>query len=97
MTSTKHWYLFDEVVSSLQKCIRRGLIDQAIFWAGELYSSDNQFFLFKKLFTIGTEDIGLADPEIVLYAHTLYQQWVKNPNPVYCVKLVKLLIMAKKK
>ena len=96
MTSTKHWYLFDEVVSSLQKSIRRGLNDEAIFWAGELYHSGHEFFLFKKLFTIAIEDVGLAVPDLLLYAYTLYKNWTDEPDPTLCIKLVKLLTQAKK-
>lgn len=96
MISTKHWYLFDEVVSSLQKCIRRGLNDQAIFWAGELYNSGHEFFLFKKLFTIAIEDIGLAVPDLLLYIYTLYKNWLDTSDPILCLKIVKLLVSAKK-
>jgi hypothetical protein len=98
MISTKHWYLFDEVVSSLQKSIRRGLNDQAIFWAGELYNSGHEYFLFKKLFTIAIEDIGLAVPDLLLYIYTLYKNWMDTDgsDPTLCLKVVKLLVNAKK-
>jgi len=100
MTTTKHLYLFDEVVSSLQKSIRRGLLDQSLFWAGELYNSNNEFFLFKKLFTIATEDIGLAEPNLILYAWNIYKKWTDSADrleaDILCIKLIKILVGSKK-
>jgi hypothetical protein len=90
--NTKNLYVVDEVVSSLHKSIRRGIIDQAIFWAGELYNSGYEFFLYKKLFTIAIEDIGLASPDLILYIYPLYM----SNNVHNCIKIIKLLVNAKK-
>lgn len=102
MNLTKHLYQFDEVVSSLQKSIRRGIIDQAIFWAGELCGTNDDFgfFLFKKLFTILVEDIGLASPELVLYTWPMFVQWSESTDRIQvdlvCIKFIKLLCLSKK-
>lgn len=80
---TTNLYKFDDVVSALQKSIRRGDSEQALFWAGEL----NQGFkhiLYSRLWTIIAEDIGLAAPFLALEIFPLYQQWTKahtnNPS-----------------
>lgn len=102
MSLTKHLYQFDEVVSSLQKSIRRGLPNQAIFWAGEIYNTNDEhaFFLFKKLFTILVEDIGLASPELILFTWPLFLTWNDSIDRIQVdtifIKFIKLLTSTKK-
>jgi replication-associated recombination protein RarA len=61
MTS-KHGYKLDEVVSALQKSARRGDSDGALFWAWELNVSGYGAWAWRRLFTICSEDVGLAEP-----------------------------------
>jgi len=63
-----HGYNDDEVKSALQKDIRRGIEDSAMFWAFELAHEDKSSFgwLRNRLKIIAYEDIGIANPEIVL-------------------------------
>jgi replication-associated recombination protein RarA len=61
MTS-KHGYKLDEVVSALQKSTRRGDSDGALFWAWELNVSGYGAWAWRRLFTICSEDVGLAEP-----------------------------------
>jgi len=67
---TIHGFNDDEVVSALQKQIRRGIEDDAMYWALELCENGknkNGFILLKnRLYTIAYEDIGLGDPSNVL-------------------------------
>lgn len=73
---TTNLYKFDDVVSALQKSIRRCDVPQALFWAGEL----NQGFkhiLYSRLWTIIAEDIGLAAPFLALEIFPLYEEWTK--------------------
>lgn len=70
----KHGYNDDEVKSALQKDIRRGNEDNAMYWAMEIA---NEYVVFKaggkaswswlvnRLKIICYEDIGLADPEAI--------------------------------
>jgi len=85
---TTNLYKFDDVVSALQKSIRRCDTEQALFWAGEL----NQGFkhiLYSRLWTIIAEDIGVAAPFLALDLFPLYEQWTKVPatNPALAREL----------
>jgi len=53
-----------EVVSALIKCIRRGYEEQALFWAYEL--ENDEFYLWKRLAIMCSEDIGLGNPNAVV-------------------------------
>jgi hypothetical protein len=73
---TINLYKFDDVVSALQKSIRRCDVEQALFWAGEL-EQGFVYILYSRLWTIVTEDIGLAAPFLVVDVFPLYQKWLK--------------------
>lgn len=64
VAKTHNGYQADEVISALQKDVRRGNIDQAVFWSFELCLSGKEFQnkLWERLVTIAVEDIGLANP-----------------------------------
>jgi len=64
---TKGGYPLDEVTSALQKCIRRGLEEEAMYWALELADSGYGQYLWKRLLIISVEDIGLADPQALAF------------------------------
>ena len=77
---TPEGYPFDEAVSALQKSIRRGLEEDAMFWAAELETRYHDY-LWKRLQVISIEDIGIADPQVVLYVaemRRLYQELRKE-------------------
>jgi replication-associated recombination protein RarA len=78
---TEQGYDFFEVSSALQKSIRRGLEDDAMYWAVELYNSNYDEYIWKRLKIISSEDIGLAEPNLSsnIYAlYEMYQQQKKN-------------------
>ena len=58
---TLHGYDPFEVVSALQKCIRRGDDYQAVYWAAEL-ETFNPRMLWNRLRVIASEDVGIANP-----------------------------------
>ncbi len=60
--TTEHGYRLDEVVSALQKTIRRGDADAAVFWAAELNITGYGAWAWRRIFIITSEDVGLADP-----------------------------------
>ena len=77
---TENGYSFSEVASALQKTIRRGLEEDAMFWAAEMETRFHDY-LWKRLQVISIEDIGIADIQIVLYVaemRTLYQELKKE-------------------
>ena len=62
-----------EAASALQKCIRRGLEEEAVYWAQEL-DSRFQNYVWKRLLVIAHEDIGVADQQAVLFVDLCYRQ-----------------------
>jgi hypothetical protein len=54
-------YSVHEVVSALQKAIRRSDTDAAVYWGMELWKSGNQTWAWNRLREILSEDIGPAD------------------------------------
>lgn len=70
---TTHGYALDEVVSALQKTIRRGLVDEAMFWAHELNQSGYGAYAWRRLMVIASEDIGIADDHAPVLVNALYQ------------------------
>ena len=71
--TTKNQYRCDEVVSALQKAIRRGDSDAAVYWAHELNISGFGAWAWKRLLIITSEDVGLAVPEAPAIVNGLYQ------------------------
>ena len=75
---TKHNYDAFEVVSALQKCIRRGLEEDALYWAYELAESPNKNYytwLWARLKVIACEDVGPANPIMPLLIDVLWCNW----------------------
>ena len=68
---TKNGYQADEVISALQKEIRRGRIEDAAYWAYEMIISELEEKLWSRLATIAVEDVGLADPQAGVVIATL--------------------------
>ena len=59
---TRNDYAADEVISALQKAIRRCDTDGAVFWSHELNMSGFGGWAWRRLFVIASEDVGLAEP-----------------------------------
>lgn len=92
-------YDFYEVVSVLQKSIRRGLEEDALFWAAELYLSGRQEHAWRRLRIIASEDVGLAAPSMVTDIQALYSAWKTNAegeNRLFFVQAVILLARSPK-
>jgi len=71
---TAKGYDMYEVISALQKEIRRGNEYEAVFWAKELESLESKV-LWNRLRVIASEDIGLADPLASLIIDILEKQY----------------------
>lgn len=69
---TKNGYKLDEIVSALQKDIRRGNELMASYWAFELNDSGFWRYCFRRLQVIAGEDIGLANPEAMILVSSTY-------------------------
>lgn len=70
---TKHGYPLDEVTSALQKCIRRNLTDEAMFFAVEMNESGYGAYAWRRLIVIASEDVGPADHQASVVIHALYE------------------------
>lgn len=73
---TKNGYDFFECTSSLQKAIRRGDENNALFFAVEMYDSGRAEYVWQRLFVMVSEDIGLANPELPQQIWSLYQMYL---------------------
>jgi alkylated DNA repair dioxygenase AlkB len=72
-----------EVTSALQKCIRRGLEKDALFWATELWASCNKEgreYIWHRLRVIASEDVGLANNNACVQVSALYANFTRRPN-----------------
>jgi hypothetical protein len=71
---TQNGYLLGEVISALQKEIRRGGEENAMYWALELIPRF-EAYLWRRLTVIINEDIGLASPEVFYILPALRAQF----------------------
>ena len=91
-------YLNSECTSAMQKCIRRGLEEEALFWATDLDLAGYGAYVWKRLRIIASEDIGLADPNLWVQVRVLYER-KKDRSPaerLFLVQAVLLCVRAKK-
>lgn len=98
-------YLNSECTSAMQKCIRRGLEEEALFWATELDLAGYGAYVWKRLRIIASEDIGLADPNLCVQVRMLYENWIEQRKKkedrspaerLFLVQAVLLCVRAKK-
>ncbi|MFA6075530.1 MAG: hypothetical protein WCV63_05640 [Negativicutes bacterium] len=70
---TKNGFNADEIISGIQKSIRRGLVDDAVLIAWEMYvtSEEMEEYLWKRLQVISVEDIGFGDTNAPVLIRTL--------------------------
>ena len=82
-TTTEHGFAADEVISALQKSIRRGLVDNALLLAWEMYvtSPEMEQMLWSRLCVIAVEDVGLGNAQAPVLVETLLQQHQRYPRP----------------
>ncbi|GAB3767788.1 hypothetical protein GCM10028818_01200 [Spirosoma horti] len=102
---TKKGYDFFEVSSAMQKCIRRGHEDQAMFWAVELYDSGFSEYVWKRMRIMSSEDVGLAEPMMPANIWALYRMFQEQakkkedknePQRLFMTHAVLLLCRARK-
>jgi replication-associated recombination protein RarA len=72
---TEKEYDFYECSSAMQKSIRRGDEDGALFWATELDKSGYGEYVWKRLRIMASEDIGLGEPRFPSELNALYNFW----------------------
>jgi replication-associated recombination protein RarA len=72
---TRKNYDFYECASALQKSVRRGIEKDALFFGMELYGSGYSKYLWKRIFIMVSEDVGLANPDLPQRIQALYANW----------------------
>lgn len=82
-TTTAGGFAADEVISALQKSIRRALVDNALLLAWEMFrtSPEMEEKLWSRLCVIAVEDIGLGNVQAPVLLETLYQQHKRYDRP----------------
>ena len=89
-----------EVVSALQKSIRRGLEQDALYWARIMYDAGLSAWLWKRLRVISVEDVGLGDPQAVTLVDSCHRAFKdfggKSEDRLMLVMAVLYLVRAKK-
>ena len=82
-TTTEHGLAADEVISALQKSMRRGMVDNVLLLGWEMYitSPELEEILWSRLCVMAVEDIGLGNPQAPVLVETLYQQHQRYARP----------------
>lgn len=97
---TKHGYSVDEVASAVQKCIRRGNEEAALYWSWEMIKSPNpshHTHLWNRLKVIASEDVGEGDRYMPILIDVLWRNWkAKKSEHIFTVNAVTALVRAKK-
>lgn len=101
--TTRNGYAGDEVISALQKSIRRGLEKQACMFAYELYVSSPQLEekLWRRLLTISVEDIGMGNPMAAIMVNNLYRMsrefdYSDGDRPIYFIHAIRYMCQSEK-
>jgi replication-associated recombination protein RarA len=97
---TQNKYRLDEVASALQKSIRRGLEEDALYWALELFPKFHNY-LWKRLLVVAVEDIESYNAGVVINS---FHQAFKSCNDkgdhirhrIFLTKAILYLCRAKK-
>jgi replication-associated recombination protein RarA len=100
---TIHDFPADEVISALQKEIRRGNTENAALLAYEMFTSSAELeaFLWGRLQIISVEDVGYGNINLPVLIETLYQMHQRVPRPhgdryLFAIHAVRVLSKSQK-
>jgi replication-associated recombination protein RarA len=101
--TTRNGIQGDLVISALQKSIRRGLAEEAVTFAYEMYITSPQFEekLWRRLQAISVEDVGFGDLSAPVLINALNQirqnfPYTDADRPIFFVHAIRYLAAAKK-
>ncbi|MEM7110939.1 MAG: hypothetical protein AAF614_00800 [Chloroflexota bacterium] len=101
--TTRNGIQGDLVISALQKSIRRGLAEEAVTFAYEMYITSEQFEnkLWRRLQAISVEDVGFGDLSAPVLINALNQMrqnfpYTDGDRPIFFVHAIRYLAAAKK-
>lgn len=96
--TTRNGYAGDEVISALQKSIRRGWEELACMFAYEMYVSSPELEekMWRRLLTISVEDIGMGDPMAAIMVNNLFEMrknfaYSDGDRPMYFIHAIRYL------
>jgi replication-associated recombination protein RarA len=92
---TERGYDFFEVSSALQKEIRRGNDEAAVYWAFE-FIPKFEAYIWKRLKTILNEDIGIANPGLIPIVDALENQYYQSKDTLALTNAVLLMARSPK-
>jgi replication-associated recombination protein RarA len=97
---TQKGYNFHECLSAMQKCIRRGKEEQALFWALEL-ESFNPKALWNRLRIIASEDVGISNNSMAILINALNRSYeakkdLKKRDSLFIAHAILALCRSKK-
>lgn len=102
-TKTRNGFAADEIISCLQKSIRRSMVEEACEYAYELYISSPQLLekMWRRLLTISVEDIGFGNLDAAGYVNTLNDMRKNFPyddgdQPMYFIHAIRILCSSEK-
>jgi replication-associated recombination protein RarA len=72
---TKDGHLIPECSSAFQKSVRRGMVDDAIYWAIQIYDLGFGKYVWKRLKIMVSEDVGIANPTLPANVYALSKMW----------------------
>ena len=83
LARTLHDFPADEVISSLQKEIRRGNTENAALLAYEMLTTSQELeeYLWGRLQVISVEDVGFGSTNAPVLIETLFQMHLRLPRP----------------
>ena len=102
-TTTAQGLAADEVISALQKSIRRGMLDNALLLGWEMYvtSPELEAMLWSRLCVISVEDVGFGNPTAPVLAEALFQMhqryaWPEHDRFLFAAHLIRVLATSRK-
>jgi replication-associated recombination protein RarA len=99
---TRRGLAFDEAASTLQGSLRRGDEELALRIAADLDESGFGAYVWRRLLTVLSEDVGLAEPQLPATVRALYESWFeahqrrRGSGSLFLVHAVLLLARARK-
>jgi replication-associated recombination protein RarA len=102
-TTTENGFPADEVISALQKCIRRGLTENALLLGWEMFitSPELEEKMWARLQVISVEDVGYGNLHAPVLVDTLYRMHERLQRPehdrfLFAAHAIRVLASGKK-
>lgn len=102
-SKTKNDFAADEIISCLQKAVRRDMVEDACRYAYELYISGPVFLekLWRRIMAMSVEDIGFGNPDAPVQIHAMNEMRKNYPyddvdQPMFFIHALRVLCASPK-